>query len=647
MSIRPKGAGSGASAIRTFAQDSRGNVAIIFALSLSVLIPAAGIAYDYSRLSALHNDLQGSVDSISQTMSQRINACLDTIRTDNGSGGYTLDNGCLNAGQYGADRRAFNPQTEAQTLLGTNFTQSGYDPANPPTVVGSVEIDKYTGRYLVNAQVGYKCVFMSLLKQDCTVTASSGAVTSNAFAQADRLQLTGPTAVEIWAGRASPSLPFTLTASKGWPGYTYSVGPTLPSGLTLNAATGQVAGQANVIPCTAPCNPQALPPTQFGATDSGDQNRGGINKQTAYHNITFTIVHPLELTYTGDNFNTVVGPGQYTYTKTPVRSGGKGPYTYTCSGLPAGHPSNPFTCDANTGVIKGQPYLTSGQTAISGVITVTVRDGRGITSPPHQIPYNFSLPALSGRALKAVTGKMHTAITRTGVFEGSGGWGTLRAYCTNLPTGMKCAGEGRDSYFNGTVYGVPSNDAKTKGSFNVTVVDDTERTVTFPVSYDFTPNNDPPEYDCRTETWIAYVDTLYKSVHDKYGSGYTRRIYVSCGTNSDLNIYAPGPYNTDTGPFGKIYDVRYLTAARYDAAREHARGICDALWEQHMQWDGRQGSYCTSNLVFNDVSDRGVFPSVPAPPAPPYCAWWKRDNGWGMTRAQGVQCYDGNGNPTS
>lgn len=66
-----------------------------------------------------------------------------------------------------------------------------------------------------------------------------------------------------------------------------------------------------------------------------------------------------------------------------------------------------------------------------------------------------------------------------------------------------------------------------------------------------------------------------------------------------------------------------------------------------MQWDGRQGSYCTSNLVFNDVSDRGVFPAVPAPPAPPYCAWWKRDNGWGMTRAQGVQCYDGNGNPTS
>ena len=647
MSIRPKGAGSGTSAARAFAHDTRGNVAIIFAIGLSVLIPAAGVAYDYSRLSTLHNDLQGSVDSISQTMSQRINACLDTIRTNNGAGGYTLDNGCLNAGKYGSDQRAFDPQVEAQKLLGTNFTQSGYDPAKPPTVLGSVEIDKYTGRYVVNAQVGYKCVFMSLLVKDCTVTASSGAVTSNAFAQADRLEVSGPTNVEIWAGMPSPSLPFSLSASKGWPGYTFSVGPTLPQGLTLNSATGQVGGQAQVIACTAPCNPQALPTTQFGATDSGDPDRGGINKQTAYHNTTFTIVHPLGLSYTGDNFQTVVAAGQYTYTKTPVRSGGKGPYTYTCSGLPAGHPSNPFTCDANTGVIKGQPYLTSGQTAVSGTITVTVRDARGVVSPPHQIPYNFSLPPLAGRALKVVRGTMHKSVSVTGVFEGTGGWGTLRATCSNLPIGLKCAGEGRDGYFDGKIYGVPTNDAKRLGTFTVTVRDDTERTVTFPVSYDFDPNKDPDSYDCNRETWIAYVDTLYQSVHCKYGCGYTRRIYVSCGTNSDLNIYAPGPYNTDTGPFGKIYDVRYLTKARYDDAREIARGICDALWDQHMAWDGRQGSYCTDNLVFNDISDKGVFNSATPPPAPPYCAWWKRDNGWGMTRAQGVQCYDGNGNPTS
>ncbi|WP_262030194.1 TadE/TadG family type IV pilus assembly protein, partial [Microvirga sp. Mcv34] len=301
MDSRRNGAGSGTHAIRSFFRETRGNVAIIFALTLPVIIPAAGVAYDYSRASALHNDLQGSVDSISQTITQRINACLDTIRTNNGSGGYTLDTGCLNAGQYGADRRAFDPQAEAQKLLASNFTQMGFDPANPPQVVGSVEIDKYTGRYVVNAQVGYKCVFMSLLKKDCTVTASSAAVTSNAFAQADQLALTGPATAEIWAGQASPSLPFNLQASKGWPSYTYSVGANMPAGLTLNSATGQVGGQAQPPGCTAPCNPQALPATTFGVTDSGDPDRGGINKQTAYHNVVFTIVHPLGLSYTGDS----------------------------------------------------------------------------------------------------------------------------------------------------------------------------------------------------------------------------------------------------------------------------------------------------------------------------------------------------------
>jgi hypothetical protein len=621
-------------------------VAIIFAIGLSVLIPAAGVAYDYSRLSTLHNDLQGSVDSISQTMSQRINACLDTIRTNNGAGGYTLDNGCLNAGKYGSDQRAFDPQVEAQKLLGSNFTQSGYDPAHPPTVLGSVEIDKYTGRYVVNAQVGYKCVFMSLLVKDCTVTASSGAVTENAFAQADRLEVTGPAAVEIWAGMPSPSLPFSLSASKGWPGYTYSIGPTLPQGLTLNSATGQVGGQAQVISCTAPCNPQALPTTQFGATDSGDPDRGGINKQTAYHNTTFTIVHRLELSYTGDNFQTVVAAGQYTYTKTPVRSGGKGPYTYSCSGLPQGHANNPFTCDASTGVIKGQPNLMALQASLSGTITVTVRDSRGITDSA-TIPYKFDLPPLYGRALKTVTGTAHAPIKVMNVFEGYGGWGTLQAQCSGLPKGLFCAGEGRDSKFDGHVYGLTKNSEDLVGQFSVTVIDDTGRTVTFPVKYNLKADETPEEWDCKKETWIAYVDTMYKSVHDKYGSGFTRRIYVSCGTATDLNIYAAGPYNENTGPFGKQYLRQYMTKARMEDARELARGICDALWDQHMAWDGRQGSYCTSDLVFNDITDQGVFKSATPPPAPPYCAWWKRDNGWGMTRAQGVQCYDGKGNPVS
>ncbi|QRM35030.1 TadE/TadG family type IV pilus assembly protein [Microvirga sp. VF16] len=648
MDIRRIRAGSGARAIRSFFKDTRGNVALTFALTLPILIPAAGVAYDYSRISALHNDLQGSVDSISQTITQRINACLDTIRTDNGAGGYTLDTGCLNAGQYGADRRAFDPQLEAQKLLATNFSQTGFDPAKPPQVIGSVEIDKYTGRYVVNAQVGYKCVFMSLLKKDCTVSASSSAVTSNAFAQADQLALTGPTAIEIWAGQTSPSLPFALQASKGWPAYSYSVGANLPAGLTVNPTSGQVGGQAQAIGCTSPCNPQTLPATTFGVTDSGDPARGGINKQTAYHNVVFTIVHPLGLSYTGDSFDTIVAAGQYTYTKTPVRSGGKGPYTYSCAGLPASHPNNPFTCDANTGVIKGQPLLSSGQQAISGAITVTVRDGRGLTAST-QVPYHFRLPGLAGRALRKITGEIQDDIMITGAFEGTGGWGTLRAYCSGLPAGMRCAGNGSDSRFDGTVYGRPTDKTRMTGTFNVTIVDDTERTVTFPVAFEFKANDKVTRYDCGRETWIAWVDVTYNSVHCKYGCGFQRRVHVACGSNSDLNIMGPGPYNEDVGPYGKTYGSRYMTKAQMDDARAFARKeMCEFVdYHRDVLWGGRQGSFCGS-VQLNDVSDMGEFiNSAPPPAAPPYCAYWKRDNGWGMTRAQGTQCFDGNGNPTS
>ncbi len=341
--------------------------------------------------------------------------------------------------------------------------------------------------------------------------------------------------------------------------------------------------------------------------------------------------------------------GQYTYTKNPVRSGGKGPYTYTCSGLPAGHPNNPFTCNASTGVIKGQPLLSNAQQALSGTITVTVRDGRGLTATT-SIPYYFRLPALSGRALRKVTGEIQDDITVTGAFEGTGGWGTLRAYCSGLPAGMRCAGNGSDSRFDGAVYGRPTDKNRMSGTFNVTIVDDTERTVTFPVQFAFSPNNQVTRYDCGKETWIAWVDTTYNSVHCKYGCGFQRRVYVSCGSNTDLNDMGAGPWNTDVGPYGKKYQSQYVSKAKMDELRDFARSeLCEFVnYHRDVLWNGRQGSYCASNVNLNDVSDLGEFKNTaPPPPAPPYCAYWKRDNGWGMTRAQGVQCFDGNGNPTS
>ncbi len=192
-----------------------------------MLIPGVGIGIDMMRAMALKQDLQHSIDAAAQTMTQRLNICLDGTRTASGSRGTVQDrdNGCLNDTVF-----AGGLKNSAQTLLTNNFTQRGYEV--PPRIDNDVVINQITGDMQMQGSVTYKCWFMKLVDPSgCRVAVNSGASLKNAFAQGKPLKITVPdNLVDIWAEENNqPNPALTVTAQDGWKPTRSPPGPTCPA----------------------------------------------------------------------------------------------------------------------------------------------------------------------------------------------------------------------------------------------------------------------------------------------------------------------------------------------------------------------------------------------------------------------------------
>src|ERR1019366_7968914 len=113
----------------------------------------------------------------------------------------------------------------------------------------------------------------------------------------------------------------TLAATGGTGSYSWQVvSGTLPTGLVLHAATGQISGTP-----TAAAN---LTPIGFKATDSGSP------AQTATATLTMTIVAlNLSITTTSPLPGGIAG---VPYSAQVTATGGTAPYTWVASGLPSG-----------------------------------------------------------------------------------------------------------------------------------------------------------------------------------------------------------------------------------------------------------------------------------------------------------------------
>lgn len=271
--------------------DERGGVALLFAIAGPIVIAGAGIGIDYSRAAAARTDLQQASDSITQQVTAEINRCLDRQRTrQTGAIETDLDQQCLNDQAF-----VSGVLQRAQQILSTNYHQRGHKTA--PVIVGAPVLDRASGVYRVSAAVTYPCYLMHVLQGACQVNVGGNSAVQDAFAQANVLTVSGPNAIELWAGEAGDSLPVQYKAQHGWPAYRWMVsGMTVP-GVNLDPATGILSGPAGETPCAAPCDPEHRGRMQIGVMDSGDQNRKGMNRQTAATGTDVTLVHKLTLQF--------------------------------------------------------------------------------------------------------------------------------------------------------------------------------------------------------------------------------------------------------------------------------------------------------------------------------------------------------------
>ena len=198
----------------------------------------------------------------------------------------------------------------------------------------------------------------------------------------------------------------TITASGGLGPYTYAVSSgALPTGLNLNATTGQISG----VPSSGGAYSFTITATDAADSTGSLTYAGAVNAAVA--------VSPVNLP--GGTVGT-------SYSQTVSASGGNGTYSLSLSAgaLPAG-----LTFNALTGVISGTPVA-----AATSNFTITATDGNGaIGSRSYSVTVNSPI---SVNPATLPSGTVGTPYSQT--VSGSGGNGsyTYAVSAGSLPAGL-------------------------------------------------------------------------------------------------------------------------------------------------------------------------------------------------------------------
>ncbi|WP_434895125.1 putative Ig domain-containing protein [Bradyrhizobium oligotrophicum] len=274
-----------------------------------------------------------------------------------------------------------------------------------------------------------------------TVTDANSATASNTFSLTVNGAVTATQAVAsktLTQNHATTS--FTpVTGGGGTTPYTFSILPSLPSGLSLNTSTGAITGT----------------PTATSGSTTYTVTVTDANSATASN--TFSLAVNAAVTATQSVASKILTQNAAATSFTPVTGGnGTPPLTYGVSpALPSG-----LTLDTNTGAITGTPTVSSGATTY----TVTVTDANSATaSNTFSLTVNTAVTATQSVSSATVT--VNTAITTFTPVTGGGGT-TPRTYAIapTLPTGLS---------FNtstGQVSGTPTVTSSTT-TYTVTVTD--------------------------------------------------------------------------------------------------------------------------------------------------------------------------------
>ena len=225
----------------------------------------------------------------------------------------------------------------------------------------------------------------------------------------------------------------TITASGGLGPYTYAVSSgALPTGLNLNATTGQISG----VPSSGGAYSFTITATDAADSTGSLTYAGAVNAAVA--------VSPVNLP--GGTVGT-------SYSQTVSASGGNGTYSLSLSAgaLPAG-----LTFNALTGVISGTPVA-----AATSNFTITATDGNGaIGSRSYSVTVNSPI---SVNPATLPSGTVGTPYGQT--VSGSGGNGsyTYAVSAGSLPAGLSLNAS------TGVITGTPGSAASS--TFTVTATD--------------------------------------------------------------------------------------------------------------------------------------------------------------------------------
>ncbi len=305
-----------------------------------------------------------------------------------------------------------------------------------PTLPTGLSFNTSTG-----AITGTPTVTSTATTYTVTITDANSATASNTFS----LTVNGAvTATQSVASKTltqnQPSTNFTpVTGGGGTPAYTYSVSPSLPTGLTLNTSTGAITGT----------------PTAASGATTYTVTVTDANSATASN--TFSLTVNSAVTATQSVASKTLTQNVAATSFTPVTGGGGTPsLSYSIApALPAG-----LSLNTSSGAITGTPTASSGATTY----TVTVTDSNSATaSNTFSLTVNTAVTATQSVSSATVT--VNTAITTFTPVTGGGGT-TPRSYviAPTLPTGLS---------FNtstGQVSGTPTVTSSTT-TYTVTVTD--------------------------------------------------------------------------------------------------------------------------------------------------------------------------------
>ena len=211
-------------------------------------------------------------------------------------------------------------------------------------------------------------------------------------------------------------------SSSGGPVTSWSVSPSLPSGLSLDSSTGAISGTPSAVTSSATYTVTAT-------------NTGGST--TADVTIVVNDVAPSSLTYSPSSFTLTKGTAMTTVT--PTNSGGTITTWSVSPSLPAG-----LSLDSSTGAISGTPTAVTS----SATYTVTANNTGGSTTADLTIVVNDVAPTIgySQTTLTLTKGTAMSALAPTS----TGGTVVTWSVSPSLPAGLSISSS------TGTISGTPS-----------------------------------------------------------------------------------------------------------------------------------------------------------------------------------------------